>query len=78
MGSENQTLLEVLGGMDTLGVGTKMQNDKLPCRTLKLFIPLETSQNINIESELTIFIWSYELKAKIKAQSQIGNLIPNY
>jgi hypothetical protein len=64
--------------MDTLGVGTKVQRDKLPCPTLKLFIPLETYQNIDIESELTIFIWSYDLKAKIKAQIQIGNLIPNY
>jgi hypothetical protein len=48
-------LLEVLGGMDTLGVGKKVQRDKLPCPTLKLFIPLETSQNINIEKELTMF-----------------------
>jgi hypothetical protein len=64
--------------MDTLGVGTKVQRDKLSCLTLKLFIPLETSQNIDIESELTIFIWSYELKAKIKAQSQIDILTPNY
>lgn len=64
--------------MNTLGVGKKMQRDKLPCPTLKLFIPLETSQNIDIESELTIFIWSWELKVKIKTQSQIGNLIPNY
>jgi hypothetical protein len=64
--------------MDTLGVVTKVQRDKLPCPTLKLFIPLETFQNIDIESEFTIFIWSCELKAKIKAESQIGNLIPNY
>jgi hypothetical protein len=63
--------------MDTLGVGTKVQRDKLLCSICKLFIPLETSQNIDIESELTIFIWSCELKAKIKAQSQIGNLAPN-
>jgi hypothetical protein len=64
--------------MDTLEVGTKVQGDKLPCPTLKLFIPLETSQNIDIENEFTIFIWSYELKAKTKAQSQIGHLTPNY
>jgi hypothetical protein len=64
--------------MDTLGVMTKVQRDKLPCPTLKLFIPLETFQNIDIESEFTIFIWSCELKEKIKAQSQIGNLTLNY
>jgi len=78
LGSEKQTFLEVLGGMDTLKVGTKVQRDKLPCPTLKLFILLETSQNIDIESEFTIFIWSYELNAKIKTQSQIGHLTPNY
>ncbi len=41
----------------------------------KLYIPLENSQNANIEIEFEVSIWNFELgiMAKRKPRSQIGN-----
>ncbi len=55
------------GGSITLIIisGIKNPREKL-CSNQEFFTSLQRSQNINIESELTFSIWSYELRIMAK------------